>query len=69
MIVTCSYTLPCCASHLPYSRKVWLGEFDEFGKSSLIHQTKTIQIFTYNYNLLVESTHLSNFFSPNAQNE
>jgi len=26
------------------------GKFGKFGKSSLIHQTKTIQISTYNYN-------------------
>jgi len=45
------------------------GKFGEFGKSSLIRQTKTIQISTYNYNLLGESIHSPNFFSPNAQNE
>jgi len=38
----------------------------EFGESSMICQTKTIQISTYNYNLLDESIHLPNFFSPNA---
>jgi len=27
------------------------GKFGEFGKTSLIHQTKTMQISTYNYNL------------------
>jgi len=27
------------------------------------------QIFTCNYNLLAESIHSPNFFSPNAQNE
>jgi len=37
-----------------------LGEFSE---SSMIHQTKTIQISTYNYNLLVESIHSPNFFA------
>jgi len=46
------------------------GKFGgKFGESSLIRQTKTIQISTYNYNLLAESTHSPNFFSPNAQNE
>jgi len=40
----------------------------EFGKSSLIRQTETTQISTYNYNLLAESIHSSNFL-PNAQNE
>jgi len=45
------------------------GKFGEFSESSVIRQTKTIQISTYNYNLLVESIHLLNFFSPNAQNE
>jgi len=30
----------------------------------MIHQIKTIQISTYNYDLLAESIHL-----PNAQNE
>jgi len=39
-----------------------VGKFGEFGKSSLIPQTKTIQISTYNYNLLAESIHLPNFF-------
>jgi len=42
-------------------------KFGEFGESSLICQTKTIQISTYNYNLLAESIHSSNFFLPNAQ--
>jgi len=36
-------------------------KFSEFGKSSLICQTKAIQISTYNYNLLVESSHSPNF--------
>jgi len=40
------------------------GKFGKFGKSSLIRQTKTIQISAYNYNLLAESIH-----SPNAKNE
>jgi len=43
-----------------------VGKFGEFGESSLIHQTKTIQISTYNYNLLAESIHLPNFFPPNT---
>jgi len=37
-------------------------KFGEFGKSLAIHQTKTIQISTYNYNLLAESIHSPNFF-------
>jgi len=44
-------------------------KFGEFGKSQAIHQTKIIQISTYNYNLLAESIHSPNFFLPNAQNE
>ena len=52
---------------LLYSRKVWWKE--KFGESQVIHQTKTIQISTYNYNLLAESIHSPNFFLPNAQNE
>jgi len=48
-------------------RKV--GKFGKFGKSSMICQTKTIQISIYKYNLLAESIHLPNYFSPNAQNE
>jgi len=44
-------------------------KFGEFGKSSVIHQTKIIQFSTYNYNLLAESIHSPNFFSPTAQNE
>ena len=36
-------------SILPYSGKVWWGgKFGEFGKSSVIRQTKTIQISMYN---------------------
>jgi len=44
-------------------------KFGEFGESQMIHQAKTIQISTYNYNLLAESIHLPNFFSPNAENK
>ena len=32
---------------LPYSGKVWRG--GKFGESSVIRQTKTIQISTYSY--------------------
>jgi len=39
-----------------------VGKFGKFGKSSVIRQTKTIQISTYKYNLLAESIHLPNFF-------
>jgi len=46
-----------------------VGKFGEFGESSLIRQTKTTQISTYNYDLLAESIHSPNFFSPNAQNK
>ena len=35
----------------------------KFGKSFLNCQTKTIQISTYNYNLLAESIHLPNIFA------
>jgi len=38
------------------------GKFDEFGGLSMFHQTKTIQMSTYNYNLLAESIHSPNFF-------
>jgi len=34
----------------------------EFGESSVIRQTKTIQISTYNYNILAEFIHSPNFF-------
>jgi len=34
---------------------------EKFGKSFLICKTKTIQIFTYNYNLLAESIYSPNF--------
>jgi len=44
-------------TYILYSRKV-----GEFGKSSLICQTKIIQISTYNYNLLTESIHSPNIF-------
>ena len=44
------------------------GKFGEFGESSMIRQTKTIQIFTYNYYLMAESIHSPNFSSPNAHN-
>jgi len=41
-----------------------VGKFGgrKFGESSLIHQTKTIQISTYNYSLLAKSIHSPNFF-------
>jgi len=38
-------------------------KFGEFGKSSMIHQTKLIQISAYIYNLLAESIHLPIFFA------
>ena len=44
------------------------GKFGEFDESSVIRQTKTIQIFTYNYYLMAESIHSPNFSSPNAYN-
>jgi len=44
-------------------------KFGEFGKSFMIRQTKTIQISTYNHNLLAEAIHSPNFFSPNVQNK
>jgi len=57
---------------MPYKYCI-AGKFGEFGESFVIHQTKTIQISTYNYNLLAESIHLPNFFCqtflPNAQND
>ena len=40
----------------------------KFGESSVIHQIKTIQIFTYNYYPMAESIHSPNFSSPNAHN-
>ena len=45
-----------------------VGKFGEFGESPVIRQTKTIQIFTYNYYLMAESIHSPNFSSPNAHN-
>jgi len=48
------------------------ANFDKFGKSSLIHQTKIIQISTYIRfnNLLAESIYsFAKLFLPNAQNE
>jgi len=38
------------------------GKFGEFGESSVICQTKIIQISTYNYNILAESIHSPKFF-------
>ena len=38
------------------------GKFGEIGELFMICQTKTIQISTYNYNLLAESIHSPNFF-------
>jgi len=46
-----------------------VGKFGEIGESSLIHQTKTTQTSSFNYNLLPESIHSPNFFLPNVQNE
>jgi len=37
-------------------------KFGKFGELSVIRQTKTIQISTYNYNLLAESIHSPAFF-------
>ena len=31
-----------------YSRKTWWGKFGECGESPVTHQTKTIEISTYN---------------------
>jgi len=39
-----------------------VGKFGEFSELSLIHQTKNIQISTYNYNLLAESIYSPKFF-------
>ena len=36
------------SSNMPYSRKFGGGKFGEFGESSMIRRTKTIQISTYN---------------------
>ena len=33
---------------IPYSGNIWRGDFGEFGQLSVIPQTKTIQISTYN---------------------
>jgi len=38
-------------------------KFGEFGESRAIRQTKTIQIPTYNYNLLAEFIHSPKFFA------
>ena len=40
----------------------------KFGELSVIRQTKTIQIFTYNYYLMAESIHSPNFSSQNTHN-
>jgi len=42
-------------------------KFGKFGESSLIHQNKTIQISTYNYNLCL-NLFIHQTFLPNAQN-
>ena len=50
---------------------VWAAPYriaGKFGESSVIRQTKTIQIFTYNYYLMAESIHSPNFSSPNTHN-
>jgi len=56
------------SSLLLYSGKVWRGE-SLVNLVSFIRQTKTIQISTYDYNLLVKFIHSPNFFLPNEQNE
>ena len=43
-------------------------KFGKFGESSVIRQTKTIQISTYNYYLMAESIHSPNLSLPNAHN-
>jgi len=44
------------------------GKFGKFGESSMIRQTKTIQISTCNYNLWL-NLFIRQTFSPNAQNK
>ena len=46
-----------------------LETFGEFGKFSMIHQTKTIQISTYNQKSIGWTINLLNFLSPNAWKE
>jgi len=58
-IVSCTLSIHCMFFNLLYHIA---GKFGEFGESSLICQTKTIQISTYYYNLLAESINLPNFF-------
>ena len=64
----CTYVY--VASYVPYSagESLMVEKFGEFGESSVIRQTKAIQIFTYNYYLMAESIHSPNFSSPNAHN-
>jgi len=56
--------LGCAVNEIASKYRI-AGKFGKFGESSLIRQTQTIQISTYNYNLLAESINLPNFFSPN----
>jgi len=53
-----------------YSGKVWQGESlaNLANHQSLIRQTKTIQISTYNYNLWLNLS-FAKLSSPNARNE
>ena len=65
----CVLNLKCLVLYILLGRESLAGEnFGEFGESSVICQTKTIQIFTYNYYLLAEFIHSPNFSSPNAHN-
>jgi len=56
------YTIQCNYGY-NYLFSIYIaGKFGKFGKLPLFCQTKTIQISTYNYNLLAESIHSPNFF-------
>ena len=58
---------PILDQHMYFTKYRIAGKFGKFGKLSVIHQTKTIQINSYNYNLMALSIHSPNFSLPNIQ--
>jgi len=62
-LTSCEFVEYCIAGKFG-GEKVW-----QIWQIILDSPNQTIQISTYNYNLLAESIHLPNTFLPNVQNE
>ena len=64
--LTCTYTYTYTHTNA-YTHSLAGEKFSEFDKSSVICQTKTIQIWLIIITLMAESIHLPNFSPPNTQ--